>query len=331
MSKIRKLYFFDKKKIDNMISFLNNNEKDNYINSVIFNPFLILHHFLPLNFKFLPESYILEKDGKIKGLITVAPTKSKNKKIEIQKLLLEDEALDDASELVKFVVSKYKAMGIFSIFVKVDDYLPDIASMLVTECGFSQISSEKLWRVNKEISTEYNRKEVRLFRNSDAKSTSKIYNESLLPHFRPLLGVESADFKENICNGLSCYSEYRYVFEDKKNKKINKFLTITTYDNENYVIDITSPTDIDLNLESTISYAIYQIRKRKNRFGLFIRSKKYMQLGDKYEQFFTEKGFECVQNQLVLTNSTAKVLKEDVTTEKYTVLNDFLPTKPIST
>ena len=73
MTKIRKLYFFDKKKAQEMISFLNNSANDTYINRIMFNPFAFLHHYLPLKWKFLPESYVL-KDGKeIKGLITVAP------------------------------------------------------------------------------------------------------------------------------------------------------------------------------------------------------------------------------------------------------------------
>ena len=63
MTKIRKLYYFDKKNAQEMISFLNNSVNDTYINKIMFNPFLLFHHFLPLNLKFLPESFVL-KDGK---------------------------------------------------------------------------------------------------------------------------------------------------------------------------------------------------------------------------------------------------------------------------
>ena len=40
-----------------------------------------------------------------------------------------------------------------------------------------------------------------------------------------------------------------------------------------------------------------------------------------------ELGFECVQNQIVLTNSTAKVLKSNTKSTKFTVLNDFSPSR----
>ena len=49
------------------------------------------------------------------------------------------------------------------------------------------------------------------------------------------------------------------------------------------------------------------------------------------EAEFIKNKFTCVQNQIVLTNSSAKVLKEPVKTGKYTVLSDFIPTKAIPT
>ena len=36
-----------------------------------------------------------------------------------------------------------------------------------------------------------------------------------------------------------------------------------------------------------------------------------------------QNGFECVQNQIVLTNSSAKVLKSTEKNKKFTVLNGF--------
>jgi hypothetical protein len=122
---------------------------------------LPFHYLLPLGLKFLPESYILRDEKTSKGLITVAPIRCKQKKVEIQKLFFEEGAYGDASELVQFVVSKYKANGAVSILVKVDDYLPELLAMLVTKCGFSQISYEKLWRVDKFIDATYNKRDFR--------------------------------------------------------------------------------------------------------------------------------------------------------------------------
>lgn len=331
MSKIRKLYYFDKKNAQEMISFLNNSANDTYISHIMFNPLLPLHHLLPMRLKFLPESYVLKDKSAIKGLITVAPTRSRQKKMEIQKLFFEENAYEDAAELVQFVVSKYKAKGAASILVKVDDYLPELLIMFVSKCGFSQISYEKLWRITTSPEVKYDKKEFRGFRNSDAKAVANLYNESLLPHFRPLLGKEPCEFKESLFKGLSYYSEYKYIIEDRKTKNVIGYISIQTSDNENYVVDVVRSSWIDLDINSIISFAYSQIKKRKKRFGFFVRSKRYTSMGESYEKVFVENGYECVQNQIVLTNSSARVLKEPVKTGRYTILTDFCPSNVMPT
>ena len=44
-----------------------------------------------------------------------------------------------------------------------------------------------------------------------------------------------------------------------------------------------------------------------------------------------ENGYECVQNQLVLTNSSAKVLRVEEKTGKYTAVGDFYPSNVMPT
>lgn len=331
MSKIRKLYWFDKKNTEEMISFLNNSTSDNYINYIMYNPFILLHHILPLKFKFLPESYILQEGKVIKGLITVVPSKGQIKRVEIQKLFFEEGAFCDALELIQYVVSKYKAMGAFSVIVKVDDYLNELLSMLISKCGFSQISSEKLWKVNKFVDSEFNKKDFRSFKNSDAILVANLYNDSLLPHFRVLLNKDNNEFKENLFRGLSYFNEYKYVIEDNNTHNILGCILIRTFDNKNFLIDIIQSNCFDLDINSVLAYATYQIKKRKKKFGLFVRTKRYTQNGEKQESKFIENGFECVQNQILLTNSSAKVLKNSSISNKYTVIGEFCPNNFIST
>lgn len=321
MSKIRKLYYFDKKSTQEMISFLNNSANDTYINHIMFNPFIPLHHLLPLKLKFLPESYVLKDKKVIKGLITVAPIRCRQKKVEIQKLFFEENCYDVATELVQFAVSKYKAMGAISVLVKVDDYLPDLLTMFVSKCGFSQISYEKLWRVEHFPGEKYDKKEFRPFKNSDSQVVATLYNESLLPHFRPLLGREAGEFRESIFKGLSYYSEYKYIIEDRKTKNVTGCVNIQTSDNENYIVDVIQSSWIDLDINSILAFASDQIKKRNKKFGLFIRSKKYTNSGERYEQRFIDEGFKCVQNQVVLTNSSARVLKESSPSGRFMALS----------
>ena len=248
MTKIRKLYFFDKKNTEEMISYLNNG--DTYINHIMFSPLSPLHHLLPLRFKYLPESYVLKDKKDMKGLITIAPTKNPLKQMEIQKLLFEENCYEDAGELIQFAVSKYKAKGCASIIVRIDDYLTELIKLFISKCNFSQISYEKLWGVNigaganvgaslnqkadtSNNNITFDKKMFRQFRNSDAPVVANLYNEQLLPHFRPLLGKDAKDFKDIFFSGLSYYNEYKYVCRNKKSKNISAFISIKTADNEN--------------------------------------------------------------------------------------------------
>ena len=323
MRRIRKLYYYDRKNAEEMISFLNNSAHDAYINNIMFNPLILLHHLLPLKFKFLPESYVLKEKKSLKGLITVAPSRIPLIKMEIQKLLFEENCYEDAAELVQYVVSKYKAMGTASFVVRVDDYLPELVKMFITKCGFSQISYEKLWRINHIEKKNYNFIGYREFRNSDSHAAAILYNESLLPHFRPLLGKDAKEFKEISCRGLSLFNEYKYVIEDVKSGGVIAVISITTPDNENFVLDLIQSNWIEIDPDEVIAYANYQIHKRKRRYNLFITTKKYTQTGEKQEQDFITRNYECVQNQIVLTNSSAKIIKNTESSGKYTVINQI--------
>ena len=327
MRKIRKLYYFDKKRMQEMISFLNN--RDKYINHIMFNPLIPLHHLLPLRFKFLPESYVLKDKKEIKGLITVAPSRCPLKKMEIQRLFFEDNCYDDAGELIQFVVSKYKAMGAASFVVKIDDFLPELLKLFVAKCGFSQISYEKLWKIG-EFESEFNKKDFREFRNSDAQTVANLYNESLLPHFRPLLSRDAKEFKEIFFKGLSYFSEYKYVIEDKSSKNITCYLSIQSADSENFILDVIQSSWVELDICAVIGFAKAQIAKRQKNFNLYIRTKKYTQLGERDEKYFMENKFECVQNQVVLTNSSARIIRENVHTGQFTILSQFCSVRPIA-
>ena len=331
MTKIRKLYYFDKKNAREMISFLNNG--DTYVNHIMFNPLAPLHHLLPIRFKYLPESYVLKDRKEIKGLITVAPTGNPLKQMEIQKLLFEENCYENAGELIQYVVSRYKAMGTASILVRINDYLPELIKLFVSRCGFSQISYEKLWEIDTtneksfgfdgEACKQYNPKMFREFRNTDAAVVSNLYNEQLLPHFRPLLGKDAKDFRDKICQGLSYYSEYKYVYRDKKSKNILAYISIKTSDNENYVLDIIQSSWDEINIDILIHFAIKMVKKRRKNAKLFIKTNKYTRLGEKNEKDFMERKMNCVQNQVVLTNSSAKIIKNEEQVKKFTVLSQF--------
>ena len=324
MTKIRKLYFFDKKNAGEMISFLNNG--DSCLSRIVFNPLIPIHYLLPIKFKFLPESYVLKEEKEIKGIITVTPSRCPIKQVEIQNLLFEENCYSDAEELIQYVVSRYKAMGTASVIVRIDDYLPELVKLFVYKCGFSQISYEKLWEVppaSSILNKNYDKKMFREFRNSDAAFVSGLYNEQLLSHFRPLLGKEVREFKDLVFKGLSYFSEYKYIYRNNSSKNISACLSIKTSDNENYILDIIQSSWEDIDIDELISFAYAKITKRKHNAKLFVKTERYNQQGELYEKLFLEKNFNCIQNKLILTNSSARVIKTEEHERKFTVLGQF--------
>ena len=323
MRRIRKLYYHDRNNTQKMISFLNNGDADKNAGFIIFNPFVLIHYILPLRFKFLPESYVLQEGKFLKGLVTVAPTRCPLKQMEIHKLLFEENNYADAGELIQYVVSRYKAMGTTSFIVRVDDYLPELIKMFITKCDFSQISYEKLWKIQNFENEGYDKKLFRSFRNSDAPAVASLYNEALLPHFRPLLGKDNKEFKDIFFRGLSFYTEYKYVMENKLSGNIDAYISIQTTDNENFIVDIVKSYWENVDTDKIIAFAQSRISKRTKNFNLFIKTKKYNQLGEKEEQEFIDRKFECVKNQIVLTHTPARIIKEHEESRKYTVLERF--------
>ena len=311
-----------------MISFLNND--DVFFTDISFSPMVVLNHLLPQRYKFMPESYVLKDKKNIRALITVAPSKNPLKQLEIHKLLFQENNYHEAEELIQYVVSKYKANGVVSFIVKIDDYLSDLIRLFIAKCGFSQISYEKLW-MNKEynsytfeeLSEKYNSKMFRGYRGSDVSVVSNMYNEQLLPHIRPLLGKDVKDFKDSFYAGLRYYTEYKYVYRDKNTKNIHAFLFIRSVDNTNFVLDIIQSSWDDINLDELLAFAYAQVKKRTQKAKLYIKSKKYIQQYEKYEKELIDKNFECVQNKAILTNSSAKIIKNESESVKYTVLSQF--------
>lgn len=145
----------------------------------------------------------------------------------------------------------------------------------------------------------------------------------LLAHFRPLLSKDAGEFYESVFKGLSYYIEYKYVIEDYSSKNIIGYLSIRTSDNENYVLDIIQQSWIELDINNIIAFANSEIKKRKKRFNLFIKTKRYTQVGERYENILKQQNYECIQNQLVLTHTSAKIINDTVRTGRFIALDQF--------
>lgn len=275
---------------------------------------LFLHTLLPLRLKFLREEFLAVSNKKVVGLVSANSTKGLPSRIKIGEILFAEGCYDVAKQLLEFVLSHYGAKGATSFLVKINNSYPELLNLLVSQYNFRQCAYEKLWKVSRRKYEEYSYNiNVRSFRNSDASSVSVMHNESLISHFRPSLSLTAQTFKESVFKGLQEGVEYRYIIEDKKSGNQVAYFSISTKDNENYILDIIQTSWYQTEFDDIIAFACSEIKKRNLNFNLFVKSKKYTVNGLLYEEFFSKNSFLVSQTSVVLVKdyySTLNIKEE---------------------
>ena len=291
MAKIRK--FYSKKS--------NSNYNWDDLRNYRFSPVLFLHNLLPLKYKFLKEQFIALETSNISGFLTAKLEKGFSTRVSIEELLFAENCYDVGKQLVEFMLSHYGAKGATSFFVKVSDVYSDLLHLFVSQYNFRQCSYEKLWKISRRRYEEYDYNlKVRTFRNSDSASVALMYNESLISHFRPSLSLTAKSFKESPFKGVQDVTEYRYLIEDKKSSNLLAYLSISTKDNENYILDVVQTSWYEAPLDDIIAFACAEIKKRNLNFNLFAKSKKYTVTGMDYEDYFMSNKFLNSQTSVLL-------------------------------
>lgn len=317
MTVIRKLRLTDRNKVKNMISFLGNDEAEKFVKKLLQTSCGLFHYGLPLKMKFLAESYVLEDENDIHGMITVIPTKGNPYKINITRLLFKKDYYDIGKHLVDFIISRYGAKGAQTFIVVLDDSHDELLKLFIDGCGFRKCASEELWRVNN-IDFEYNAETnvFRRFRNSDAQAAAMLFNDSLITYFKPSLLKTKNEYFDNFFFGLSEETEFKYVLEDANLHTLAAFFSIKSYDNYNYIVDITVSNGFSPDYDLILGFAKNEIKKRQKDFSMFIKTKKYVQNSENFEEYLKSKEFTCVQSQMVLVKDFYKLIKQKVPTHE---------------
>ena len=323
MVRIRKASYFDKNKLKKMISFLSS-DAINYYTKVFMNfPFNEIHDLLPLNLKFLPESYVIQEGKDIIGMITVTPTPGNPYKLVISRLFLEHNYYNAGKQLIEFVISKYGAKGANTFVATIDDSYDELLNLFVEGCGFRQCSSEQLWKMESIRFSKDNESFIRPFKNSDAQAVAMLFNDSVITHFKHTVSRTKSEYLEPFFKGLINYSKFKYVIEDETLKTVKAYFSVITNDNLNYILDVTTSPWYDCSWEDILNFTICQISKRKKEFYLFVKVKKYTTTSESFEQYLTEKGFKCIQNQLVLVKDFYKLIKESQPVHRVVLFNEI--------
>lgn len=311
MAKIRK-YYCKKKR--------SKYEWDNF-KTYRFSPSLFIHNLFPLCCKFKKEEFLATEQKNVLGFLSTKLEKGVNTRVRIEELTFAENCYDAAKQLIEFILSYYGAKGATSFFVKVSDVYSGLLNLFVSQYNFRQCSYEKLWRISRrkyeEIEHNLN---IRSFRNSDAASVALMYNESLISHFRPSLSLTAKSFKESWFRGIQASTEFRYIIEDEKSSNILAFLSISTKDNENYVLDIIQTSWYQTPLDNIIAFTCSEIKKRNLNFNLFVKSKKYTVTGMDYEEFFANNKFLQAQTSILLVKDYYNTVSQNVDSGKFVML-----------
>lgn len=323
MVRIRKANYFDKFKLKRMISFLSSDAINHYTKVFMNMPFNILHELLPLGLKFLPESHVIEENKDIIGMVTVSPTAGNPYKLNISRLFLEQDYFNAGKQLIEYVIAKYGAKGATSFLAMIDDSYDELLHLFVDGCGFRQCSSEQLWKMNSIRFTKTDNTFFRPYKNSDAQAVAMLFNDSVITHFKHSISRTKNEYTEPIFKGLTSSCKFRYVVEDENLKTIKACFSLSTGDNVNYILDVTASQWYDCSWDDILSFAINQITKRQKDFFLFVKIKKYSVNAESFEKYLLEKGFRCVQNQLVLVKDFYKLIKEEQPAQRILLFNEI--------
>ena len=309
MTIIRRLNCFDAPKLKKMIAYLGSDEK---ISRAIFSEaFYSIHAILPLKYKFLPESFILLENNEILGLITVVPTSGNPYKINIIRLVFKQNMYDIGKQLVEFVIARYGAKGAVSFRVLVDQSHDELLDLFINGCGFRHCSYENLWKLDNFKPKTDNQVQFRYCQNSDSKYIARLYNAELKNLYKPSLERIKTEYYEPIFAGLTNFYKNRYVLEEPNKQKIIAYLSITTNDNFNFIIDMSLNDAFNISYDEVLNFAISQIRMRKSNFCAFLKHRQYTNYADNMEKYLHERNLNCIQTQCVLIKDFYKQVKQE--------------------
>lgn len=309
MTRIRKLTCFDYPKIKKMISYLGSAEGEFFSKALLNEPFGLISSVLPLKYKFLNESYILLDGKEILGLITIEPALGNHYKINITRLVFQNNLYDAGKQLIDFVTSKYSAKGATSFIVSVDECHDELLKLFTDGCGFRQCASETLWKIdnfpqNTDIPCGF-----RPFNNGDAKSVCKLYNSEIETIYKASLERIKQEFEDPIFGGYSQFYKNRYVLEEPVKKTIIGYISITTSDNNNFIIDFVTNDGYEIAYDDILKYAISEISRRRTVFYPFVKQKNYTRTTEKLGEYLRGKNYTPIQNQIVLVKHFYRPIK----------------------
>src|SRR5574344_60943 len=319
MIKIRRLTYFDYPKLKKLISYLCTDENDKLAKSLLEEPIGFINAMMPLALKFKSESFILVNGNEILGLVTTIRTPGNPYKINITRLIFKENLYEVGQKLIEFVLQKFGGRGATSFSVTIDECHDELFDLFINGCGFRQCASETLWKIDKPTPFKTNR-HWRYAQDSDSESIAELYNSEVINIYKPSMLRHKKEFQNPLFQGFTDYYKTRYVLEENKN--ILGYFSITTGDNVNYILDVTTNSGYDFNYDEIINIMLCEIARKKKAFYPLIKQKKYTKNSEKFGQYLNSKNYSPIQTHHILVKEFYQTLPQESTDWKVFILGE---------
>lgn len=217
---------------------------------------------------------------------------------------------DAGKQLVEFVIARYGAKGAVSFIVTVEQSHDELLDLFLNGCGFRQCSYENLWKLENFAPESSSKAHFRHCQNSDAKYVARLYNAELKNLYRPSLERIKSEYVEPVFAGLTNGYKNRYVLEEPERERIIAYLSITTNDNFNFIIDMSLNDAYNISYDEVLNFALSEISSRKSKYCAFIKHRQYTKNADNFEKYLHERNLNCIQTQCVLVKDYYKQIKQ---------------------
>ena len=305
---IRRLNCFDYPKLKKLISYLCDDDSDRLAKNLMQEPLDMVNAMMPLSAKFRSESFILIENNEILGLITAVCTPGNPYKINVTRLIFKENRYEIGKQLVEFLIQKMGGKGANTFTVVIDECHNELLDLFINGCGFRQCSSETLWKTEKPVPQKTDLP-WRYAQSSDADKIAQLYNDEVINIFKPSLLRHPKEFKSAFFQGFTKFYKTRYVYEETD--KILGYFSVTTEDNLNYILDITTNSGYDIDYDKVINIMLCEIARKKHAFYPLIKQKKYTKNSQKLEDYLKIKGYNPIQTKHILVKDFYRPVEEE--------------------
>ncbi|MBQ2644739.1 hypothetical protein IJG14_04100 [bacterium] len=307
MAKIRQFNILHYSKVSKMLSSIVPDEKISFFSVLKGIPSDLIQHFIPLNFRKSPESYIaINEANDVKAFITIEASIGNVNKWFIKRLFLNENSFDEGKQLIDFIVTKYGALGADTFCVLIDENDDTSAELFSKMCGFRLCSREVIWKITNFSLENVEYANFTKFKNVNAKNISVFFNECIENHFRFSLEKDSNEFISPLFNNsIKCF------MKTQDNKNICAFADIRKYNSNDILIDLIVAKYMEDDYWYILKSLINYLKLKFDNKNIYLLNRNYMSSAKKAEEFLENNNCEKIQTKILLVKDFYKPIKSN--------------------